>query len=63
MVKLMEHQLKQSLENVECARKLVDSKMEEVDSDLLGNYHYELLDVELRLKDMIKHIGGLEEFF
>lgn len=63
MVKLMEHQLKQALANVECVRKLVDSKMETVDNELLGNYHYELLDVELRLKDMVNHIGGLEEFF
>lgn len=63
MVSLMEYQLKESLVNVESARKLVDKKREEVDSDLLDNYHYELLDLELRLKDMISHIGGIEEYF
>lgn len=63
MVCLMEYQLKESLVNVESARNLVDKKREEIDSEQLDNYHYELLDLELRLKDMINHIGTIEDYF
>ena len=63
MVSLMEYQLKQSLLNIESARKLIDKKMEEDDSDLLDDYHIELYDLELRLKDMLEHINEIEDYF
>jgi hypothetical protein len=61
MVNLMEYQLKQSLFNVQSARQLVDKKMEESYSEILENYHIELLDVEIRLEDMIRNIGKIED--
>lgn len=60
---LMEYQLKQSLLNVMAARKLIDKKRNEHDDDMLENYHIELYDVELRLKDMLEHIGKIEDYF
>lgn len=60
MMELMEYQLKQALLNVECARKYVDNKrLTQGENEYLENYHYELLDMELRLKDMINHLHNL----
>ena len=63
MVELMEYELEQSLLNVKSARKLIDKKMEETDSDMLENYHIELLDIELRLKDMLTHLENIKDYF
>lgn len=59
----MEYQLKQSLLNIESARKLIDKKREEHNDDMLENYHIELYDVELRLKDMLNHLKQIEDYF
>ena len=63
MVDLMEYELKQSLLNVKSARRLIDKKRELYDSDMLENYHIELLDLEIRLDDMLKHIDKIEDYF
>ena len=51
--------LKVALDKVQIVRSIIDSKMEECSDDILESYHYELLDVELRLKDMVNNIGKL----
>ena len=61
-MRLIEYQLKNSLTNIEMIRKAIDHKMEKGD-DSLENWHYELLDMELRLKDMVRNIDMLEESF
>lgn len=63
MVDLMEYELKQSLLNVKSARRLIDKKRELYDSDMLENYHIELLDLEFRLEDMVKNIDKVEDYF
>ena len=63
MVDLMEYELEQSLLNVKSARKLIDKKREDTDSDMLENYHIELLDLELRLKDMLNHLDKIRDYF
>lgn len=63
MVDLMEYELKQSLLNVKSARRLIDKKRELYDSDMLENYHIELLDLEIRLEDMVKNIDKVEDYF
>ncbi len=56
-MRLVKHQLKQSLANIESAREFIDSKrLNDGDNEYLENYHYEMLDIELRLKDMLNHI-------
>ena len=59
----MEYELEQSLLNVKSARKLIDKKREDTDSDMLENYHIELLDLELRLKDMLNHLDKIRDYF
>ena len=59
----MEYELEQSLLNVKSARKLIDKKREDTDSDMLENYHIELLDLELRLKDMLNHLDCIRGYF
>ena len=63
MVDLMEYELEQSLLNVKSARKLIDKKRENTDSDMLENYHIELLDLELRIKDMLNHLDCIRGYF
>lgn len=63
MVDLMEYELKQSLLNVKSARRLIDKKRELYDSDMLENYHIELLDLEIRLEDMLRNIDKVEDYF
>ena len=63
MVDLMEYELKQCLLNVKSARRLIDKKRELYDSDMLENYHIELLDLEIRLEDMVKNIDKVEDYF
>lgn len=63
MVDLMEYELKQSLLNVKSARRLIDKKRELYDSDMLENYHIELLDLEFRLEDMLRNIDKVEDYF
>lgn len=63
MVDLMEYELKQSLLNVKSARRLIDKKRELYDSDMLENYHIELLDLEIRLEDMVRNIDKVEDYF
>lgn len=55
-MRLVKHQLKESLINIESARDFIDSKRIKDDNEYLESYHYELLDIELKLKDMINHI-------
>ena len=59
-MRLIEYQLKNSLTNMEQIRKAVDHKGTD---ETLSNWHYELLDIELRLKDMIRNLDKLEESF
>lgn len=56
MTELMKYQLEQALDNIQTVKKEIDSRRENDDNDYLDSYHYELLDLELRLKDMINHI-------
>lgn len=59
-MRLIEYQLKNSLTNMEQIRKAVDHKGTD---ETLENWHYELLDIELRLKDMLRNLDKLEESF
>ena len=56
MTELMKYQLEQALDNIQTVKTEIDSRRENDDNDYLDSYHYELLDLELRLKDMINHI-------
>lgn len=58
-MRLVKHQLKESLVNIESAREFIDSKRIKDDNEYLESYHYELLDIELRIKDMLNHIHKL----
>ena len=53
-----------ALANVETAKALIlHMKANEKDQEkvnLLANYNLELLDLKLRLKDMIKHLNKIE---
>ena len=63
-MKLIEYQLKTALYNVEQAKKQIDKKRDESQDHMnrnLENYHYELLDIDLRLKDMINHLHTIEQ--
>lgn len=65
-MRLIEYQLRNSLTNVEQIRKAIDHKMDDeevISSSSLENWHYELLDMELRLKDMLRNIDQLEQDF
>ena len=54
---MIKYQLEQALLNVKSAKETIDKKRLSDDSnEYLENYHYELLDMELKLKDMIHHI-------
>ena len=54
---MIKYQLEQALLNVKSAKETIDEKRLSDDSnEYLENYHYELLDMELKLKDMIYHI-------
>lgn len=59
MMKLMKYQIEQALLNIQNARQYIDKCREEEDNEYLENYHYEMLDIELRLKDMLNHIHKL----
>lgn len=58
-MKLMKYQIEQALLNIQNARQYVDKQREEDDNEYLEHYHYEMLDIELRLKDMLNHIHKL----
>ena len=58
-MKLMKYQIEQALLNIQNARQYIDKQREENDNGYLENYHYEMLDIELRLKDMLNHIHKL----
>ena len=58
-MKLMKYQIEQALLNIQNARQYIDKQREESDNEYLDNYHYEMLDIELRLKDMLNHIHKL----
>lgn len=63
-MKLIEYQLKTALYNVEQAKKQIDKKRDESQDHMnrsLENYHYELLDIDLRLKDMINYLHTIEQ--
>ena len=63
-MRLIEYQLKNTLTNIEQIRKAIDSKKEQHPEDMdLENWHYELLDLELRTKDMIKNIDKISDHF
>lgn len=54
---MIKYQLEQALLNVKSAKETVDEKrLSDDNNKYLENYHYELLDMELKLKDMIHHI-------
>ncbi len=55
----MKYQIEQALLNIQNARQYIDKCREEEDNQYLENYHYEMLDIELRLKDMLNHIHKL----
>ena len=55
----MKYQIEQALLNIQNARQYVDKQREEDDNEYLENYHYKMLDIELRLKDMLNHIHKL----
>lgn len=61
MVNLVEYQLKTALVNVESVKQFIDNQREVVGADVLDDYHYELLDIELRLKDLLAHLGNVED--
>lgn len=62
-MRLIEYQLRNTLTNLEQIRKVVDFKRETVTDDNLETWHYELLDMELRVKDMLRNIDSLEDHF
>ena len=61
-MKLMKHQLKEALADISKAHEFVEKKSREnPDNPNLLNWKYELLDLELRLKDMVRHFPTLQD--
>ena len=60
----LEDKLSIALANIETAKQIIlHNKANEKDQEkvnLLANYNLELLDLKLRLKDMIKHLNKIE---
>ena len=60
----LEDKLSIALANIETAKQIIlHGKANEKDQEkvnLLANYNLELLDLKLRLKDMIKHLNKIE---
>ena len=67
MMTELEDKLQLALANVENAKLMILNMKEEAEEDdnykisMLTNYNLELLDLKLRLKDMIKNLPSIEE--
>lgn len=65
MMTELEDKLNLALANVELAKEKVLSKKQECTDETrnsyLTNYNLELLDLKLRLKDMIKNLDKIED--
>lgn len=61
----LEDKLQIALANVENAKLLIlnmkESEEDELKSSMLTNYNLELLDLKLRLKDMIRNLPKIEK--
>lgn len=62
-MRLIEYQLRNTLTNIEQMRKAIDSKREHEPDDNLETWHYELLDMELRVKDMLRNLDTIGDHF
>ena len=62
-MRLIEYQLRNTLTNLEQIRKVIDFKRKTINDDNLETWHYELLDMELRVKDMLRNIDKLKDHF
>ena len=61
-MRLVRFQLEQALADVSSVLDFVDKKNDECGgSDEFENWHFELLDLKLRLEDMVRNVGRLEE--
>ena len=60
-MELIEYQLKTAEYNIAQAKKQIDKKMEATPTQQLENYHYELLDINLRIIDLIQHLHTIKE--
>ena len=60
----LEDKLTIALANVEISKQIIVDKKENTDDEALSsyltNYNLELLDVKLRLKDMIRHLDKIQ---
>ena len=60
-MRLVKFQLEQALSDVSSVLDFVDKKREKNESSAdLENWHYELLDLKLRLEDMVRNVDMLE---
>lgn len=57
-MRLVRFQLEQALSDVSSVLDFVDRKRN--DDDKFEDWHYELLDLKLRLQDMVKNVDMLE---
>lgn len=53
---MIKEQLEEALRNIVSVKQEIDDRRLSEDNEYLENYYYEILDLELRLKDMINYV-------
>ena len=53
---MIKEQLEEALQNIASVKQEINDRRLSEDNEYLENYYYEILDLELRLKDMINYV-------